>query len=505
MKLKKILLGVGITIFVLGVIYFAAHQYVRSKITDALVEKVKTGELDYEKFSLDLWSGSVVFNKLSYQKNGMFITTDQLAVKDFNYTRFLFDKEIAFHTIRVEKPEANFKKKNDSANKKKKANKKSSPKKPIFIHQLSVNNGSLRFSNDSVQLLHVKHYNVKLNGIAVTEKTMAEKIPFTYKSLLLDVKGLQYELNKLQALQLDQLQLSENQLTVSNLAMHPKETRESYVKVIPYEKDLMELKLKKLHIPHYKFSFNDTVPVFEAPKLVLNRLDFEIYRDKTVKNDTRKKDLYSKMLRKVPAEISIDSLLIEDANIVYEELIKKDRAPGKVEFKDFQASIAPLTNKNLDRKDFPRTQVDISTSFMGKSPLKVNWNFKVNDTLDRFNINGRSFNIPASSMNAFFVPAFNMKTTGDGVEEVYFNFSGNYNEAGGELKLAYRNFKVEVLQKDGQKKNSLLSLLANVIVKKNPKNGEITKRVQNVKRDKTKSFWNYFWSCLEAGLKKAFI
>ena len=73
------------------------------------------------------------------------------------------------------------------------------------------------------------------------------------------------------------------------------------------------------------------------------------------------------------------------------------------------------------------------------------------------------------------------------------------------FKYISNAFKLHVLKKDRERKNKVLSFLANIVVKNSSKNGGISKNVGEVKRDKTKSFWNYFWSCLEAGLKKVFI
>jgi hypothetical protein len=148
--------------------------------------------------------------------------------------------------------------------------------------------------------------------------------------------------------------------------------------------------------------------------------------------------------------------------------------------------------------------VEINTQFMGKSKLNFNWDFKVNDTLDRFTVRGSSYRIPDTSVNSFFTPAFNVEAEG-AIDEVYYNFGGNRNVASGDVKLNYEKFKLRILKKDGKRKDKILSFLANIVVKNSSKSGGVSKNIGQVKRDKTKSFWNYFWSCLQSGLKKIFI
>ena len=503
MNYKKTLKIAGICILVFIIGYVGLHFYAKYKISSALDNKVKKGELSYTDFNLNLWSGTVKFDSIHYQKKTMEVSATSFSLIDLSYSKFLFDKEIVIDEINIQQPVIHYIKKKNKDSAKKSTKSKSG--KPILIKNVSVNDGRFTMRNDSIELLSAEKFNLNAENIAVDSISKQQKIPFTYKKFQFSVANLAYDLNKLQKLQLQKLSISEKNVNAFDLVLLPKLSRKEYVEVIPYEKDLMKLKVDSLAISNYNFTFQDEIPVFKSPLMKLSGLDFNIYRDKTVKNDTRKKALYSKMLRELSLKLAIDSLQISGANITYEELIKKDRDPGKVVFENLNANIANVTNLDLDRENFPETNIDISTSFMGKSPLDVQWNFKVNDTTDYFTIKGSSFSIPPPSINSFFKPAFNMRATGSGIEEVYFNFSGNSNQARGQLKLVYDKFKVEVLQKDGKKKNTILSIAANLLVNKKPKDGSITEHVEGVKRDKTKSFWNYFWSCLQAGLKKSLI
>ena len=103
------------------------------------------------------------------------------------------------------------------------------------------------------------------------------------------------------------------------------------------------------------------------------------------------------------------------------------------------------------------------------------------------------------------IPEENEKTQGE-VNDLYFNFRGNPVQASGDLGIDYENFKIEVLKKGSSEKKGFMSFLANLAVKKNSKkNGSTEKHVDAVERDPTKSFWNYFWVCIEAGLRKSII
>ena len=166
---------------------------------------------------------------------------------------------------------------------------------------------------------------------------------------------------------------------------------------------------------------------------------------------------------------------------------------------DFFKNLVLILDNNTSKNDGGKlTTANISTNFMGTSQLNVNWQFDINNLNDTFNIKGEAKQVSADAMNMFFVPAVNVKAIGT-LNELYFNYSGDKNDALGDMRIDYSTFKVEVLRKDGSSKNRLLSGIVNLFLDNNEKDGRVTKQDVSVTRDKTKSFWNYFWLCIRNG------
>ncbi len=499
--MKKFLIILTILIAILIVAYFILQNIAENKIENFLQK-----EIEFKEVNVNLWEGSVKILQPKFNKNGRKIQTDNISASGFSYYQYLMNKKIMVDELKIHQPvieiiSSNSSKDSTSA---KKSNKLKFQKE-VVVKNVEVQEGKFSFQQDSLRKLNVANFSLQIDSVGVNANTLNQKIPFQYKNFLVQLSQLDYTINQLQDIAVKKVKLTPSQVELSQLDFKPRFSREDYVEVIPYEKDLMNLNLKKFSIEDYDLTLNDSGNEFDAKKVILDSMYFTIYRDKTVKDDTRKKDLYSKMLRNLKLKLAIDSVKIKRAYIQYEELIQKSRPPGKLFFQDLNADIAQVTNKNLDRKDFPETKISIQSQFMGKSPIHVDWSFEVNNPNDVFTISGNSYNIPQESINSFFVPAFGMKTYGQ-VNELYFNFRGSSTQASGDLSIDYEDFKVEVLKKGSSEKNGIMSFLANIAVKKNSKkNGETEKQVEAVKRDPTKSFWNYFWKCIEAGLRKALI
>ena len=219
-------------------------------------------------------------------------------------------------------------------------------------------------------------------------------------------------------------------------------------------------------------------------------------------DDTSIKPMYSDMLRNMPFLLNIDTLDVKNTRIVYEERMKADRDPGKVVFSNLDGEITNLTNFTTNDK-FPETRIKASASFMDEAPLSINWNFRVDNRSDWFAIDGNMGTLSAQSINGFLRPSMNVIAEGS-IESMSFDFSGNRNKAKGGLNIAYEDFKIEVLKKDGTEKSGFLTTIANIFVKNNGESGEKINNDLEIERDKTKSFWNYLWSCIKKGALKTF-
>jgi len=137
---------------------------------------------------------------------------------------------------------------------------------------------------------------------------------------------------------------------------------------------------------------------------------------------------------------------------------------------------------------------------MGSSPLHVNYEFKIQDVSDNFRIRGTLKNVTSKNMSSYITPALNVSMDGF-INRMDFDFEGNNWSSNGKFDVMFKDFKVKINKK--KKKNKFLSWLANVIIKDTSKNGLITVDVKEVKRNQTKSFWNFFWKNIEEGLIKS--
>lgn len=485
--------------------FMVLHVVVKNKINTVLDKQVQKGNLTYADFSINLLAGSCSLDSLTYRFKKDSISADNLRIEDFSYWSYMTTDTIRIGKISVDHPIIKLHKKSKSDTTQKKGSKgKTQLKKAFKIEDIEIQNANLSMTNDTLIKLRLEQYSLHLDKIAFTEESLKQNIPFTYKKLELEGGRLYFHLNKLQDLTADHIHFKPRNAVIDRLKVIPNYTRKSYVEVIPYEKDLMSITINSLKLKEYQIDLNKPHGEFSVQKIVLDSIDADLFRDKTVNDDPRAKKLYSGMLRDLNLKLKIDSLQMLNTDLTYDEVQEKTGKTGEVFFKNINVLAKNITNMYLQTDDFQKTKVAIFCQFMGTSPLKVEWEFKINDPQDQFRIRGTGENIPPKALNSFFIPAFNMKAKGKGISRIDFDFYGNQNQAHGNYKMVYDDLRIEVL-KDNKKKKGFFTFLANIIVKKDNKQKEGAIQVSEVKRDNTKSFWNYLWRCIFSGLKETVV
>lgn len=505
MKIKKIFfLFIGIALLVTAAV-LVLNVVAEQKINTFFNKRIESGKLVHGNIDVGIVSGNVEIDSLTYVSPNLKLEMGTVKFKDVHFWDLLMNNKIVINGIYLDSPKIKrTKTKKDTANEA--PDGKMEFDQRIFVHSLEIENGTYIFlgAGEKDSSLYVSNISGKIDSIKINKTTLSQKIPFGHGTFSFTADSLYFDMDKYHELSIGDVLISTTDVALQDLFLRPKYSRSEFRKIVPYEKDMYHLKIGSFKIKNPLFRFNAENPVLKSPLLSIRNMKFKIYRDKTLPDDPRTKKMYSEMLRDLNLKLGIDKAKLQDVFIQYQERIKKDRPPGMVAFYDLNASIENLTNIHLNSENFPTTKLDIHTKFMNTSDLDVHWQFDVSNNMEHFTISGAVKNVPPKAMNSFFVPAMHVKANGN-IDVLYFNFEGNQRDAIGDMKMKYSDFSVTVLEEKGEETNAVLSFLANLFIKSNPKNGTVEVHDVQVKRDPTKSFWNYFWSCIEKGLKKSIL
>ncbi len=429
----------------------------------------------------------------------------EIRLVDFSYTSYLFNNKIEIGHIELEDPRVTIN--NDTTAKAKEENNEKSKERDLRIRKLSLNGGNLKIiENDSAQnSFFVSLKAVTVEEIIINNRSSDGKLPFDYESYSLETDSLYYNMNAEHYLTAHTLvKENEGNLLISNLKIVPKFERTEFDQQIPFEKDRMQLEVPKISIMDFTWNMKQDSIVIESSLVRMQEANLNIYRNKLLPDDTKQKPLYSGMLREMGLKLNLDTVKVENSQIVYEENVRDSRPPGTLRFDQVQITMYNVSNVEMGSEDFKETQVEAEAVFMKESQISFNWKFDVSDPMDQFTITGMLGKLSANAVNPFLKPAMNVEIEGE-IESVYFNFYGDSDRAMGDMQLAYRDFKVNILKDGEEKRKSFLSGLTNLFLKNDRVNEDIEQENINVERDKTKSFWNFLFLAIRDGAIKTFL
>ncbi len=274
--------------------------------------------------------------------------------------------------------------------------------------------------------------------------------------------------------------------------------------------DISQLsKIRSTERDHYKFSVdllslnqlnfskeNGDSLYIKGTNILMDSLNLEIYRDKTLADDLTVKKYYGEMLRSIPAKMKIDSISIANSSIVYTEKISNDLRAENIYFNNIEGKITDLSSY-ID-KDI---NLELKGLLMGEAPVDINYSVNPTDTDENFLVSGSMHNLDTEAINPFL--KISMKAVAEGkVDRTYFTFGGNAYAASGDIKMEYENLHFKFLDKDLLKIKKVVSFVVNLFVNDGSKSNSKGFRFGTIdtEPDKTKSFTNYVWVCIRDGI-----
>ncbi|WP_343663617.1 hypothetical protein [Chryseobacterium mucoviscidosis] len=371
---------------------------------------------------------------------------------------------------------------------------------PIIIRKVVLKNSDITYEKNN-QPLSFARLNATINDIQLTSKPDNSGIAVDVKNYALASGNFAYK-TEFYHMTSGALKVDKNNIRLSQFAMKPLVSRAQFIKMIPVERDLYDIKVNQITANGTWDLFSENKSI-NASNVTIESADANIFRSKIPKDDPKEKPLYSRLLRSIKIPMVVNNLNLRNSVLVYEEDTPESAGPGKLTFSNFNMNVKNLNSAKMKGKP-TRVDIKIDCSFMKLAPLSVNWNFDVADQRDVFAISGRTTNLPAQGINPFIRPYLHVTAMGT-IQEMLFNFRGNPKGLNGSFNLKHKDLKIAVLDKNNREKKGFLTAVANLLVKTDSGKLPEDVQVEDVERDPTKSFFNLFWKGIEQGLKKTLI
>jgi len=244
-----------------------------------------------------------------------------------------------------------------------------------------------------------------------------------------------------------------------------------------------------------------------AKKLEVTGMDIYAFRDKRIPLEAGiYKPMPQERLMRLDMRVDLDSVVLHDGQVTYEEVTENADKTGIVRVNDMQARVFNVTNVQESIEENPFTLIHANGKLMGKGDLEAEFRFDLNNPNHNFTIDATLQKMDLRAFNDLLEPIFRVKVRSGQGEQLTMQADANAELSIGSMNFLYNDLKVSILNKETYDARgmgvSISSFFANTffIHKNNPrlffkKQGHIY-----YERDSSRSIFNYWAKIFFSGI-----
>ncbi|MCL7988365.1 hypothetical protein M8998_10485 [Sphingobacterium sp. lm-10] len=535
----------AIIVLLLAAAWYLSNNYkpiLETKLKEIIAESSDgLYTLEYDALDLNLLLGNVtlknavlvpdsaVYEKLVAEEkapdNRFHIALDELKVRRFSVMDLLLGKGLKVNSINLARPKVHMINEphafNDTVS--------NDPPKSLYeqikddlssiavkkidftnmklTHTQIVDGKKSKMALDSVQL--------HITDVLIDETSEQDSTRLFYTKMVdLSLPGFEYDLpDGFYRAKFDHLKLNTQQrdLIISKLSFSPRMSKAEFFKKQGKKTTMAIMKLDTLKIEGL-----DIARLIDQNKIYA--------KDATLKNgsvslfmDMRYPSVAGSKIGKAPHQqimklkqsIKVDTVHIDNLNILYGEFSKKYSQEGIITFDGARGVITNVTNDTLSLQKDKFMRADLRARIMNSGNLHAIFGFDMLSKNGAHTYKGSLGAMKATAFNRIIKPLVNVEISSGNIRKVSFDMAGTDYRNWGDFRFDYDDLKIKILgSKDEEGKRSgkgILSFLVNqlIINDSNPDANEVYhKGYVKYTRDPSHSFWKTLWQSMLDGIKQ---
>lgn len=331
-------------------------------------------------------------------------------------------------------------------------------------------------------------------------------IPFDYGSIYMSLDSLDYLLANGQRLKSGQISLDSRteQFKMKELSLTYANGLRKVAQGMKTQTDLIEVSLDSLMLSGLEANSNLYSDInVRARKLEVAGLKLEDFRNKNLPRPADEiKPLFQGMISKIAAPLKLDTLRITNAAISYGETVPGKNDSWKFHFNQLNGDLVNITTIPEFQSAFKYFEGNFTAKIEGSGSLKIK--LKVPYDRDEFDMDLDLTNFSMTKINEVLKPIMQGDIVSGNLVRMNMKIHGDPKKSTNTLRFDYTNLKIELFKKGTQKKNKLLSALANVAVNTSnlPTEKKYLTAQYSVVRNSNRGPFHLVWQSTKEGMMK---
>ena len=283
--------------------------------------------------------------------------------------------------------------------------------------------------------------------------------------------------------------------SLDSFAFYPTMNKDSFVATHPYQSDFIKVTTGAIQAGPFDIDKYLKDTILAIGHVNISDVKFNDFRDNRPPFQAGIiKPLMVDRIKSIPVKISIDTVQLDNANVVYAELNPKTNQTGTIPVTRMTLLIFPVHNFGYTPTDSLR--IHANGYLMDSVWIRLRLKESYTDSLSGFLMTVRMKQADMRILNPVIGPLASAKLKSGWLDTMSMRVGGNEYLAYGEMKMSYHDLKIELLRNGGIKRPGLFTFLINTIVK-----NKNTNRTGNVFfiRNRERSAINYLIKIVMSG------
>lgn len=247
-----------------------------------------------------------------------------------------------------------------------------------------------------------------------------------------------------------------NLLSVDSFSYTPVQDRDTYIATHPYQTDYIQLQTGKItiHHPNLHGYFKDTLA--HIATVHVHQPTISVYRDK---RPPRKPNVIRPLpvtaIKNIALKLRVDSVLVHNGYVRYEELSEKTGKPGIISIRQLNASLANIKSYDHHHTDSLKLHADAYLIDSIRVNLRLHESYT--DTLAAFHMTTRVSQANLVHLNKVVEPLASVKIRSGHLDSLTLRAIGREYLSYGEMHMMYRRLNVQILKGGDEQKKSFVT------------------------------------------------
>jgi hypothetical protein len=251
-------------------------------------------------------------------------------------------------------------------------------------------------------------------------------------------------------------------LLLDTFSYTPVQSRDEYIAAHPYQADYIQVQTGKISInnPDLHGYFRDTVA--NVSTIHIQNPSIKVYRDKHPPfRHGIIKPLPVTMIGRIEMKLQVDSVLLHNGYVEYQELSEKTNQAGTIVFTRLNASLSGIKSHGHNHTDSLRLYAD--AYLLDSVHVNLRLHESYTDSLAAFHMTTRVGGANLMVLNKIVEPLASVRIKSGYLDSLTLRAVGREYVSYGEMRMRYRKLYVQFLKAGEEEKRSFMTRFISVI------------------------------------------